>query len=142
MITVKHILGSKGGDIWSVAPDDTVFRAIQVMAEKRIGALLVMEGDKLVGIISERDYAREVILQGRSSQDTPVRDIMTTELVTVTPDQRIESGMALMTEHRVRHLPVIEQEKVVGVLSIGDLIKEIIREQQSTIEQLENYIRG
>ena len=142
MVTIRQILGTKGQEIWSVTPQDTVYDAISQMAEKRVGALLVMDAGRLTGVVSERDYAREVILKGRSSRETPVGDIMTRKVITVTPDQRIEDAMSIMTEHRVRHLPVLDQDEVVGVVSIGDLVKEIIREQQSTIEQLENYIRG
>jgi len=142
MVTIKQILGTKGRDIWSVDPAETVYQAISLMAEKRVGALLVMESSQLVGIISERDYAREIILKGRASRDTPVRDIMSREVITITLDHRVEDSLAVMTEQRVRHLPVLDQDRVVGVVSIGDLVKEIIREQQSTIEHLENYIRG
>lgn len=137
---VKHILDSKGNDIWFVAPNDSVLDAIKMMAEKGIGALLVMEDDKLHGIVSERDYARKVILKGRSSEKTPVKDIMTAEVVDTDPMQTVEDCMKLMTEKRIRHLPVLENGKVVGVLSIGDLVKAIIAEQQFTIEQLSNYI--
>ena len=112
------------------------------MAIRKIGALLVMDNGRLAGIVSERDYAREVILKGRSSKSTPVRDIMTAELVTITPDAQVDDSLSLMTERRVRHLPVLENEEVLGVVSIGDLVKEIITEQQSTIEHLESYIRG
>jgi len=142
MNTIRQILADKGSEIWAVASNQTVFEAVQLMAIRRIGALLVMDDQKLTGIVSERDYAREVILQGRSSKDTPVSDIMTTDIITITPESRIEESLSLMTEHRVRHLPVLEQDQVVGVVSIGDLVKEIIKEQQSTIEQLENYIKG
>jgi len=142
MKTIRQILTDKGSEIWTVSPDQTVFEAIQLMAIRRIGALLVMEEQQLSGIVSERDYAREVILQGRSSKDTPVKDIMSTSVISVAPDSRIEESLSLMTEHRVRHLPVLEQDRVVGVISIGDLVKEIIKEQQTTIEQLESYIKG
>jgi CBS domain-containing protein len=140
MKLVKHLLASKGSDIWHVAPDDSVLSAIKMMAEKRVGALLVMDGEKLAGIVSERDYARKVILKGRSSEKTPVRDIMTAEVVCVAPEQTVEECMSLMTENRVRHLPVTQGEKVVGVLSIGDLVKAIIEDQHFTIKQLEAYI--
>lgn len=142
MKLVRHILDSKGNDIWHVASDASVLDAIKLMAEKKIGALLVMDADDLNGIVSERDYARKVILEGRSSKETPVKDIMTAEVVVTNPQETVEKCMALMTERRVRHLPVVENGRVVGVLSIGDLVKAIIAEQQFQIEQLENYIAG
>lgn len=137
---VKQILDSKGRDIWSANPENSVFEVIKIMAEKGVGALLVMDDDELVGIVSERDYARKVILKGRSSKGTPVKDIMTREVITTEPEKTIEDCMTLMTEKRIRHLPVVFDEKVVGVLSIGDLVKSIIADQQFQIEQLENYI--
>lgn len=140
MKLVKNILDSKGNDIWRVAPDDSVLDAIKTMAEKGVGALLVMNDASLVGIISERDYARKVILEGRSSKKTPVKDIMSAEVVCARPEQTVEECMLLMTENRIRHLPVMQDEKVVGVLSIGDLVKAIIEEQHFTIKQLEMYI--
>ena len=140
MKLVKHILDSKGNEIWSVEQDDSVLDAIKKMAEKKIGALLVMHDDELDGIVSERDYARKVVLRGKSSRETPVRDIMTAEVVVTNPAETVEKCMELMTQKRVRHLPVVEDGKVVGVLSIGDLVKAIIAEQQFQIEQLENYI--
>lgn len=142
MNTVKQILEKKDAAIWSITANETVFDAIQLMADKRIGALLVMDEDALVGIVSERDYAREVILKGRSSKTTPVGDIMSSRVITVSPSHRVEDSLSLMTEHRIRHLPVVENDKVLGIVSIGDLVKEVISLQQSTIEQLENYIRG
>ena len=142
MNTIRQILADKGSEIWTVSPSQTVFEAIQAMATKRIGALLVMEGQLMKGIVSERDYAREVILKGRSSRDTPVADIMSTDVITITPASRIEESLSLMTENRVRHLPVLDEDRVAGMVSIGDLVKEIIKEQQSTIEHLENYIKG
>ncbi len=142
MKLVKHILDSKENVIWQIKPDESVLDAIKLMAEKRIGALLVMENDELVGIISERDYARKVILQGKSSRETPVKDIMTAEVHRILPEQTVEDCMEIMTEKRFRHLPVLEGEKVIGVISIGDLVKGIIAEQQFTIEQLESYIAG
>ena len=142
MKRVKDILDVKGRDIWSIAPDISVYDAMKLMADKEIGSLMVMEGTKLVGIISERDYARKVILQGRSSHTTQVREIMTSRVVYAQPDQNIEECMALMTEKRVRHLPVIDEGQLVGVISIGDLVKSIISEQKFIIEQLERYIRG
>lgn len=143
MHTVKQILGQKeSNEIWSIRPDATVLEAIQVMADKRAGALLVMEGPGLKGIISERDYAREVILKGRSSKDTLVGEIMSTNLITVPSTQSVDSSLAVMSENHIRHLPIVDDDTVVGVLSLGDLVKDVINDQQSTIEQLENYIRG
>lgn len=140
MKLVKHILENKGNDIWYITPDDSVLDAIKEMAEKKIGALLVMHDDVLDGIVSERDYARKVILRGKSSRETPVRDIMTAEVFVTNPTETVEKCMELMTDKRIRHLPVVENGRVVGVLSIGDLVKAIIAEQQFQIEQLENYI--
>lgn len=142
MKTVKQLLQAKGRDIWTISPDATVYEALLFLAEKDIGALLVLEDETLKGILSERDYARKVILRGKSSRDTPVREIMTTKVYYVRPDQTIEDCMALMTERRVRHLPVLENNEVVGVISIGDVVKAIISEQEFIIEQLENYIAG
>jgi CBS domain-containing protein len=140
MKTVHDVLGHKGGKIWSVAPNNTVYEALQLMAEKEIGAVLVMEADRPVGILSERDYARQVILKGRTSKDTPVREIMSTRLVYVRLEQTVEDCMALMTDKRIRHLPVLDEGKLLGVLSIGDVVKAVISEKQFLIEQLENYI--
>jgi len=143
MHTVKQILGQKeSNEIWSIGPDATVLEAIQAMADKRAGALLVMEGPALKGIISERDYAREVILKGRSSKDTLVSAIMSTKLITVPSTQSVDASLAIMSENHIRHLPIVDDDTVVGVLSLGDLVKDVISDQQSTIEQLENYIRG
>lgn len=138
--TVKQILEEKGYQIWSVSPDDNVYDALKIMAEMNIGALLVLEEENLVGILSERDYARKVILRGKSSMDTPVREIMTPRVLYVRLDQSIEDCMALMTDKRIRHLPVFEKDKLVGVISIGDVVKAIISHQEFVIEQLENYI--
>ena len=140
MKLVSHILDTKGNDIWASGPNDSVLDAIKLMAEKKIGALLVMEGDRLSGIVSERDYARKVILKGKSSEKTPVADIMTAEVIVTAPNETVKKCMSLMTEHHCRHLPVVDDGKVVGVLSIGDLVKAIIEEQQFKIEQLENFI--
>jgi CBS domain-containing protein len=140
MKLVKHILDTKGSDIFHATPDDSVLDAIKMMAEKGVGALLVMDKGKLVGILSERDYARKIILKGKSSRETAIKDIMTEDVVCAEPLQTVEQCMELMTENRIRHLPVVEDEKVVGVLSIGDLVKAIIEEQKFTIEQLEQYI--
>jgi CBS domain-containing protein len=141
-LTVARLLASKGHDLWTIAPDATVYDAIALMAERGIGALLVMESEQLVGIVSERDYARKVILQDRSSRDTPVSTIMSTDIVSVRPEQSIEGCMALMTEKRIRHLPVVQDGTVVGILSIGDLVKFIIADRENLIEQLEGYITG
>jgi CBS domain-containing protein len=142
MTRVKDILQVKGRDVCSIEPGATVYDAMKLMADKEIGALMVMEGRKLVGIMSERDYARKVILQGRSSRTTEVREIMTARVVYAQPEQNIEECMALMTEKRVRHLPVIDDGQLIGVISIGDLVKSIIAEQKFIIEQLERYISG
>jgi len=143
MHTLHQILGHKQiNEIWSVKPDDTVYQAIQSMADRRAGALLVMEGSALTGIISERDYAREVILKGRSSKDTLVSQIMSAEVVTVASTDSVDTALRIMTQNLIRHLPVVDDGEVIGVVSIGDLVKDVISDQQSTIEQLENYIRG
>ncbi|MFQ5759880.1 MAG: CBS domain-containing protein [Acidiferrobacterales bacterium] len=142
MKTVEQILDAKGSDVWSITPDATVLEAIKLMAEKEVGALLVMTGEKPVGIVSERDYARKVILKGRSSKKTSIQDIMTTHVVYASPDQSIEQCMALMTEKRIRHLPIMEGERLRGMLSIGDLVKAVIAEQKLVISELERYITG
>jgi CBS domain-containing protein len=142
MQTVNQLLRVKGGQIYSVAPTDSVLLAIEIMATRHIGALLVMNQGVLLGIISERDYARKVILKNRSSHDTPVSDIMTSPAVTVSPEVTVHHCMELMTEGRFRHLPVVESGRVVGMLSIGDLVKAVIEYQKDTIEQLERYIAG
>jgi len=142
MKTVTQLLRGKGHDILSVSPDTPVFDALQVMAEKNVGALLVLEREELVGIFSERDYARKIILVGKSSKETAVREIMSSHVLYVRPQQTIEDCMALMTDKRVRHLPVLEDERVIGVISIGDVVKGIISEQEFMIEQLQNYIAG
>ena len=142
MKTVEQILDGKGSDVWSITPDASVLEAIKLMAEKEVGALLVMTGEKPVGIVSERDYARKVILKGRSSQKTPIQDIMTTHVVCVSPNQSIEECMALMTEKHIRHLPVMDGERLRGMLSIGDLVKAVIAEQKLVIKELERYISG
>ncbi|REJ76445.1 MAG: CBS domain-containing protein [Acidobacteria bacterium] len=140
MKLVKHLLENKGNQIWSIEPDRSVLDAIKMMAEKGIGALLVMEGHHLTGIVSERDYARKVILQGRSSDKTEVREIMTDKVFSTGPDNSVEECMTVMTRKRIRHLPVVEGNSVIGVLSIGDLVKAKIEEQEHQIEQLQNYI--
>ena len=140
--TVDLILKEKGTDIWSVSPLQSVYEAIEKMADKQVGALLVMSDGVLVGIVSERDYARKVILKGRSSKNTQVKQIMTSPLVCVTPAHTLDECMALMTTHRIRHLPVMKEQRVLGVVSIGDLVKWIISEQEATIRHLEHYITG
>lgn len=142
MITVRHLLDRKGRAVYAVEPEDPVLKAIQLMADHHIGSLLVMKGDELAGIVSERDYARKVILLGRSSSDTPVWQIMSSPVTTVTPEQTVEDCMRLVTERRFRHLPVVEGKRVIGVISIGDLVKALIEDQQHTIEQLESYIHS
>lgn len=142
MHTLQQILNQKEiDDIWSVSPTATVFEAIQIMADKHAGALLAMSEAKLEGIISERDYAREVILKGRSSKKTLVGEIMSTDIITAAPTDSVQSALELMTQHHIRHLPIVDGTTVVGVVSIGDLVKDVISVQQTTIEQLENYIR-
>jgi CBS domain-containing protein len=142
MMSVRQLLDRKGRELFSIAPEAAVLEAIRIMADRHVGALLVMEGDAVSGIVSERDYARKVILMGRSSADTPVRDIMSAPVVTVQPETTVEKCMQLMTERRVRHLPVTEAGRVVGMVSIGDLVKAVIAEQQQQIEQLESYIHS
>ncbi len=138
--TVRDLLTKKGPVIFSVTPDCTVFQALQTLAERNVGAVLVLDGDRMVGILSERDYARQVILKGKASKDTPVREIMTTTVVCVGPDHTIEECMALMTDKRFRHLPVMTGDELLGVLSIGDVVKALLNEQAFRIEQLESYI--
>ena len=140
MKTVRQLLQAKGSQIYAIAPDARVFDALKLMAEKNVGALVVTEGGRLAGIMSERDYARKVILLSKSSHDIAVREIMTGKVITVHPGQTVEECMALMTEKRIRHLPVTDGERVIGMLSIGDLVKEVIAEQEATIKQLESYI--
>lgn len=132
----------KGNAVFSVAPDVTVYSAIELMCERNIGGLLIVEHDKLVGIFTERDYARKLILKGRSSRDTAIRDLMTSNPITVTPDTTIDECMSIMSDKRIRHLPVVEGTSLAGMISIGDVVRRIIDEQKSTIEHLENYIAG
>jgi CBS domain-containing protein len=141
MSTVRQVLAGKSAALYAVAPEVAVLEAIRAMAEHRVGALLVMQGVELIGVVSERDYARKVILLGRSSSDTPVRTIMSSPVITVSPDDSVSHCMQLMTERHVRHLPAVENGRVVGMVSIGDLVKAVIAEQRAQIEQLENYIR-
>jgi len=142
MYTAKDILRDKGRTVLSVKPTDTVLAALGVMAEHDIGAVLVMDVEKLVGVFSERDYARKVVLAGRSSKDSPVKDVMTVHVVCVSPERSVDECMALMTNKRLRHLPVVEHKRVVGIVSIGDLVKATIDDQQFTITQLQSYIAG
>jgi CBS domain-containing protein len=140
MHTAADILRLKGNSIWSIAPDVKIIEALHTMAEKGVGALLVMDGDKLIGIVTERDYARKVALEERSSRESLVSDIMSNRVLCARPDQTVHECMALMSDKRARHLPVIDHKKVIGVISIGDLVKAIIAEQKFEIEQLQNYI--
>ena len=142
MYTVRHLLQEKGGQIWSVSPQTMVYEALELMATKNIGALMVMEDDQVVGIFSERDYARKVILKGRSSKATSIRDLMSTTVSYVSPDDTMENCMALMTEQRHRHLPVLEDGKLVGIISIGDVVKAVISDRELKIRELERYITG
>ncbi|MFQ5755656.1 MAG: CBS domain-containing protein [Acidiferrobacterales bacterium] len=142
MKPIREVLQIKGQETWSVTPDTPVYDALKLMAEKNVGALLVLDGDNLAGILSERDYARKVILKGKASKDTPVGEIMSEKVVCVTPEQSVADCMALMTDKHFRHLPVIEDGKLVGVISIGDVVKAVISEQKFVIEQLEHYIAG
>ncbi len=139
---VSQILKVKGHDVLTVPPETTVYDALKLMADKNVGALMVLEADNIVGIFSERDYARKVILEGKSSKELPVKDIMSSQVLYVRPEQSVEDCMALMTDKRIRHLPVLVDKKLVGVISIGDVVKSIISEQEFMIKQLENYITG
>ena len=142
MSTVQQLLNGKGNDVWTVDPGETVYAAIQMMADKDVGALVVVDDDKPVGIFTERDYARKVMLENRQSKTTPVGDVMSSRIVCASPDQTIEECMALMTEKRVRHLPVLADGKLAGIVSIGDLVKSKIADQEFIIEQLAHYIHG
>jgi len=142
MTFVTDVLKRKGRDVWTVSSDSTVYDALQEMADKNVGALMVVDGDKLVGVFSERDYARKIVLHGKASKDTLVKEIMSSEVFWVGPDQTIGGCMELMTDKRIRHLPVLEQGRLVGVISIGDVVKAIISEQEFAIQQLEQYIIG
>ncbi len=142
MTTIQRLLDSKGPGVWSVSPDDNVSGAIKEMAVKDVGALLVMDGDNPVGMFTERDYARNVFLKGKSSPETPVRDVMAKPIIFVRPEQTVDECMSVMTRKRIRHLPVLDDGVLVGMVSIGDLVKSVIEEQQRTIEQLEEYIHS
>jgi CBS domain-containing protein len=142
MTFVTDLLKRKGRDVWTVSSNSTVYDALQEMADKNVGALMVVDGDNLVGVFSERDYARKIILHGKASKDTPVREIMSSEVFCVRPDQTIEQCMQLMTQKRIRHLPVLDEGRLAGVISIGDVVKAIISEQEFAIQQLEQYIIG
>jgi len=142
MASVTSLVQGKGPDVWTIAPDASVYEAIAMMAARMVGALVIVDGQKVVGIVSERDYARKVILQGKSSRDTPVRAIMTEKVQYVRPEQTIDDCMALMTARHIRHLPVMVDERLVGIVSIGDIVKALIDDQTVRIQQLEGYITG
>lgn len=142
MINVKDILYKKGTDFWSVEPQSTVFEALQLMADKNIGSVLVVENNKLIGMFSERDYARKIVLHGLNSKNSAVGNFMSTEIISVKPETSIENCMALMTSRHIRHLPVLEHDNIIGVISIGDVVNAIIQEQHITIKDLESYIYG
>jgi CBS domain-containing protein len=142
MVTLAQLLDGKGREIHSIAPDAPVIDAVRAMAVKHVGALLVMDGTRLLGVISERDYARKCVLMGRSSADTPVRDIMSAPVISITPQETVEDAMRVMTDRRIRHLPVLEGNRIHGVVSIGDLVKSVIEDQRHLIEDLQTYIRG
>lgn len=140
--TLADLLEKKGSQVYAIAPDATVYDAVKMMAERSVGALLVMEGERLVGMLSERDYARRVILEGRASKDTAVQEIMTARVVYGRPEQSVEDAMAIMSDKKFRHLPVMKADKVVGIVTLGDAVKELLSEKEFLIEQLENYISG
>ena len=141
MVTAERLLGRKGGQVYTIGPDAPVLEALRMMADHSIGAVLVMQGDELLGILSERDYARRVILKGKASRETRVREIMTTELIHVTHDKTIDHCMAIMTTSRIRHLPVVHEGQLAGILSIGDIVKAMLSDREAQIEQLESYIK-
>ena len=140
--SISEILGHKGTTVWSISPNATVYEAIQLMADKNVGAVLVTENDQLVGIISERDYTRKVVLKGKSSRTTAVKEILSSHVIHVSPSQTVEECMRLMTDHHIRHLPVLDGKQIVGIVSIGDLVNWIISAQHTTISQLQTYIAG
>jgi CBS domain-containing protein len=140
--TVSDLLKTKGNEIWSTTPDASVYEALQAMAEKNVGALLVLEGEKIVGIFSERDYARKLVLEGKSAHTTPVRAVMTSAVIGIGQGHSIDECMALMSDRRIRHLPVLDGDRVIGIVSIGDVVKEVIQDQKFTIALLEEYITG
>ncbi|HUO76917.1 MAG TPA: CBS domain-containing protein [Thermodesulfovibrionales bacterium] len=142
MISIKELLKKKSGDIWSISPEASVYQALELMAQKDVGALLVIENDKLLGIFSERDYARKVILKGKASKETAVGELMTRSVYYVTPDNTLEEAMALMTSKHIRHLPIMNHGKLVSIVTLGDVVKRIISEQKLTIDELENYLTG
>jgi CBS domain-containing protein len=142
MTTAKQILNNKGTEVWSISPNAKIYEALEMMAKKGVGALLVMDEENVVGIISERDYARKVILEGKSSKETPVSEIMTSKLIVVTPNENVENCMAIMTNKRIRHLPVMDGDRLIGLISIGDVVKSIISEQGFLIDHLTSYITG
>jgi CBS domain-containing protein len=142
MHTISTLLEDKGQDIWSIGPRETAFKALQTMAQKNVGALLVIDKDKLVGIFSERDYARKVILKGKSSKDTTVGELMTPEVFYASPDNTLQESMALMTAKHIRHMPVFKDDELIGIVTLGDVVKQIISEQDFTIKELEKYITG
>ena len=142
MKTIGQLLESKGKDIWSIAPNATVFEALRIMAQKNVGALLVIDQQKLVGIFSERDYARKVILEGKSSKDTAVGDLMTKDVYYIDPKNTLHECLAVITSRRIRHMPVLDNDRLIGIVSIGDVVKQIIEDQEFTIRELEKYISG
>jgi CBS domain-containing protein len=142
MITVRSILEKKGGDVWSVSTETSVLDALRTMAEKNVGVLIVLNGNRMAGIFSERDYARKVALKGKSSSDTFVRDVMTSDVISVSPEQSIEECMSLMTARRIRHLPVLSNDSLTGMISIGDVVRAVIEDKESTINHLHSYISG
>jgi len=142
MRSVKDILQEKGTQVYSISPDAKVYEALQMMADNNVGALMVMEGDTVAGLISERDYARKIVLKGKFSKDVPVREIMTADVIGISPDVDVEECMELMTDKRIRHLPVFKHDRLIGIISIGDIVKAIIEHKEEIIEQLESYIKG
>jgi len=142
MLTVRHVLNIKGNNVWTINPHTTAYKALQIMADKNVGALLVIDNEKVVGIFSERDYARKVILHGKSSKETAVGELMSTTVYSITPEKSVEECMALMNATRIRHVPVLEDGKLIGIMSIGDVVNAIISDQKITIRDLENYISG